>query len=76
MQTEVVNLFKDHNINRFNTSSNYHKTLKPDQMKDIFCNSLTKLLLIYQDLDQQKRNLFANPDFNIKKLYNLIETKN
>ena len=59
------------------TSQNgQNSSLSPShKSKDIFSNSLKKLLKLLRDLDQSKRDLFANPDFNVKKLYNMIDTK-
>ena len=49
--------------------------LDPEALK-IFAESLKILLEQESELDQAKRDLFANPDFNIKKLYQLMDQGN
>lgn len=50
-------------------------SLSKHEPTDIFKNSIRKILQLSRKLDQSKRDLFANPDFNMQKLFNMFDTK-
>lgn len=49
--------------------------LSTQEARQIFSNSIKKMARLCQELDQSKRDMFANPDFNAQKLFRLIDSK-
>lgn len=44
-----------------------------EEARQIFTNSIKKMARICLELDQIKRDMFANPDFNSKKLFRMVD---
>ena len=50
-----------------------HIFISREEAKSIFANSIKKMAKICAELDQSKRDMFANPDFNTQKLFNMVD---
>ena len=54
-----------HNFGEQNSRHTLTTAASVHDSRDIFRNSIRKILQLSKDLDQSKRDLFANPDFNM-----------